>query len=55
MRSGAAITPDRKGWCGMCLLSLLFGKPKKSKVDDKDRTMEWEEEMISILEEEEGD
>ena len=41
----------------MCLLSLLFGMPKKSdekdKSKDRDREMEWEEEMISLLEEEE--
>lgn len=45
----------------MCLLSLLFGPSKKrdekgkdkSKDRDSDREMEWEEEMISLLEEEE--
>ena len=41
----------------MCLLSLLFGRPKKNdekdKSKDRDREMEWEEEMISLLEEEE--
>ena len=45
----------------MCLLSLLFGSPKKrdekgkgkGKGKDEDREMEWEEEMISLLEEEE--
>lgn len=37
----------------MCLLSLLFGKPQKGKNDDEDRIMELEEDMISILEEEE--
>ena len=41
----------------MCLLSLLFGRPKKrdekDKSKDRDREMEWEEEMISLLEEEE--
>lgn len=41
----------------MCLLSLLFGSPKKrdekDKSKDRDREMEWEEEMISLLEEEE--
>ena len=46
----------------MCLLSLLFGSPKerdekgknKDRDKDKDRKMEWEEEMISLLEEEEN-
>ena len=44
----------------MCLLSLLFGSPKKrdekgkNKGKDKDSEMEWEEEMISLLEEEEN-
>ena len=41
----------------MCLLSLLFGLPKKrdekDKSKDRDMEMEWEEEMISLLEEEE--
>ena len=53
MRSSAAITPDRKGWCRMCLLSLLFGAPKKHPEKDEDKILEWEEEMISMLEEEE--
>lgn len=42
----------------MCLLSLLLGSPKKrgekGKSKEKDREMEWEEEMISLLEEEEN-
>lgn len=38
----------------MCLLSLLFGAPKKS-AGDSDEILEWEEEMISMLEEEEED
>ena len=36
----------------MCLLSLLFGAPKKRDTDEED-LIEWEEEMISELEEEE--
>lgn len=36
----------------MCLLSLLFGAPKKSRPDDEDE-IAWEEDAISMLEEEE--
>ncbi len=38
----------------MCLLRLLFGAPKKG-ARDEDEILEWEEEMISMLEEEEED
>ena len=39
----------------MCLLSLLFGLPKKSDKDDRDWIMECEESEICMYEEEEDE